>query len=215
MLKKVIGFNGSPRKNWNTYQMVSKALEGAKSAGAQTKLINLSDLKFGPCQSCLSCQKSEKNAGKCSVKDGLSPILDEIKTADALIFGTPIYFTYISGLMHNCLERMWFSNLSYSPKRTNFPRTTKSAMIYTMNVDEQTAKNMGYEFIYNLNKRVNEMIFKGECKNLCAYFTQQVKDYSKYQIKSFDPEQKYKYHKEHFPKDLQNAFELGRSLVLD
>ncbi|EGW37014.1 NADPH-dependent FMN reductase [Desulfosporosinus sp. OT] len=32
---KVIAVNGSPRKNWNTATLLQKALEGAKSVGAQ------------------------------------------------------------------------------------------------------------------------------------------------------------------------------------
>ncbi len=35
---KVIGINGSPRKDWNTDTLVKKALEGAASAGEETEL---------------------------------------------------------------------------------------------------------------------------------------------------------------------------------
>lgn len=38
MIKKVIAFNRSPRKGWNTDQLIKKFLEGAKSAGAEVKL---------------------------------------------------------------------------------------------------------------------------------------------------------------------------------
>ncbi|MDO9627281.1 MAG: NAD(P)H-dependent oxidoreductase [Methanobacteriaceae archaeon] len=43
---KVIAINGSPRKKWNTSQLLNKALEGAKSQGAETELINLYDLEY-------------------------------------------------------------------------------------------------------------------------------------------------------------------------
>ena len=94
MLKKVIGFNGSPRKGWNTYQLVQSALEGARSAGAETKFYQLYDLKIRGCQGCMLCKKDEKHAGKCVIKDDLTPILKEIQEADAVIFGSPIYFHY-------------------------------------------------------------------------------------------------------------------------
>ena len=214
MLKKVIGFNGSPRKGWNTYQLVQKALEGAKDAGAETKFYHLHDLNIHPCQSCLTCQKDDKHAGKCVLKDDLQPILEEIKQADAVIFGTPIYFSYPSATIHSLLERLWFSNLSYSPKRTVFPRKTKSAFIYTMNVDEQMAKQMNYPLMFNFNEKTTEGLLRDKCTTLCSYFTQQVKDYSKYNIKMFDPEAKYKQHREQFPIDLENAYKLGQALVL-
>lgn len=52
----VIGVNGSPRKQWNTATLVSKALEGAAAQGAETELVHLYDLDFKGCKSCLACK---------------------------------------------------------------------------------------------------------------------------------------------------------------
>ena len=49
---KVIAFNGGPRKNWNTAMLLEKALEGAKSQGAETELIHLYELNYKGCISC-------------------------------------------------------------------------------------------------------------------------------------------------------------------
>ncbi len=38
---KVIGINGSPRKQWNTATLVAKALERAAAQGASTELFHL------------------------------------------------------------------------------------------------------------------------------------------------------------------------------
>ncbi|WP_320017782.1 NAD(P)H-dependent oxidoreductase [Labilibaculum manganireducens] len=38
---KVIAFNGSPRKDSNTFTLLNKALEGAASMGADTELVHL------------------------------------------------------------------------------------------------------------------------------------------------------------------------------
>ena len=46
---KVIAFNGSPRKKWNTSTLLQKALEGSSSQGAETELIHLYDLNFNGC----------------------------------------------------------------------------------------------------------------------------------------------------------------------
>ena len=43
---KIIAFNGSPSKEWNTATLLQKALEGAASQGAKTELIHLSDLNY-------------------------------------------------------------------------------------------------------------------------------------------------------------------------
>jgi multimeric flavodoxin WrbA len=41
---KVMAFNGSPRKKWNTATLLERTLEGAASQGAKTELIHLYDL---------------------------------------------------------------------------------------------------------------------------------------------------------------------------
>jgi len=79
---KVIAFNGSPRKKWNTATLLEKAMEGALSQGAETKLIHLYDLNYKGCISCFSCKmKNGKNYGRCAVKDDLTSIFEEVLDA--------------------------------------------------------------------------------------------------------------------------------------
>ena len=37
---KALFVNGSPRKNWNTHQMLESAMEGAAEVGAKTELVH-------------------------------------------------------------------------------------------------------------------------------------------------------------------------------
>lgn len=53
---KVMAFNGSPRKKWNTATLLEEALKGAVSQGAETELIHLYELKFKGCISCFECK---------------------------------------------------------------------------------------------------------------------------------------------------------------
>ena len=77
---KVMAFNGSPRKKWNTATLLNKALEGAASQGAETKIVHLYDLDFKGCISCFTCKtRGGKSYGTCGVKDDLTPIYGEIK----------------------------------------------------------------------------------------------------------------------------------------
>ena len=89
---KVVAFNGSPRKKeWNTITLLNSALEGSASKGAETELVHLYDLKFSGCISCFACKKLDrKRDGICAVKDDLTDVLDRVRTADALIIGTPV-----------------------------------------------------------------------------------------------------------------------------
>ena len=49
---------------------------------------------------------------------------------------------------------------------------------------------------------------------LCAYNTVQFKDYSRYESSIFNPEEKFAYREEIFPKDCATAYEIGRDLIL-
>lgn len=57
IIMKAIILNASPRKNWNTAQLLKSAMDGAKAAGAEVEYIDLYDLNFTGCRSCLLCKK--------------------------------------------------------------------------------------------------------------------------------------------------------------
>ena len=211
---QVIGINGSPRKQWNTATLVAKALEGAAEQGAQTELVHLYDLDFKGCTSCFACKtRSGKSYGCCAMKDGLTPLLEKIATADALVIGSPVYFGSVTGETRSFMERLLFPYLTYTvPYGTLFPRKLATAFIYTMNVPEERSREFGYEYFIKANERYGQMLL-GSAESLCAFDTCQVDDYSKMVIESFDPVHKAKRRAEALPLDCQRAFELGRRLA--
>ncbi|MCX5804284.1 MAG: flavodoxin family protein [Proteobacteria bacterium] len=207
---KVIAFNGSPRKKWNTATLLKKALEGAKSQGAKTELIHLYDLNFKGCISCFACKTiGGKSYGKCAVKDDLTPILKKVEEADALILGSPIYFGTVTGEMRSFMERLMFPYLAYTkPPQSLFPKKVNTGFIYTMNATPEGMKEFGFDQHIVLNERVLQMLF-GASESLLSFDTYQFKDYSKVVAGRFDPEKKAKGRKEIFPKDCEKAFDMG------
>ena len=211
---KVMAFNGSPRKKWNTITLLENALQGAKSAGAETELVQLYDLKFSGCISCFSCKKlSRKEDGVCAVEDDLSPVLNRVKGADALIVGTPVYYGSESAATRAFLERLCFPYLKYAKNMQSlFLRRINTAMIYTMNVPEEMLETMGYDWLFNKTKMMLERHF-GPCELLLSTNTLQYSDYSQFESEIFDKEAKVKRHAEVFPEDCKRAFELGFSMT--
>jgi len=211
---QVIGINGSPRKQWNTATLVAKALEGAAEQGAQTELVHLYDLDFKGCTSCFACKtRGGKSYGCCAMKDGLTPLLEKIATADALVIGSPVYFGSVTGETRSFMERLLFPYLTYTvPYGTLFPKKLATAFIYTMNVPEERSREFGYEYFIKANERYGQMLL-GSSESLCAFDTCQVDDYSKVVIESFDPLHKAKRRAEALPLDCQRAFDLGRRLA--
>lgn len=210
---KVIAFNGSLRKKWNTATLLEKALEGAASQGAETELIHLYDIDFKGCISCFACKtKGGKSYGKCAVKDDLRPILEKVAQADAIILGSPIYFGTVSGEMRSFMERLLFPYRPYAdkrdPRQSLFPQKNPTGFIYTMNVTEEQMRALEFDQHPLYNERVLKLIF-GASEPLFSFDTYQFEDYSKVVANRFDVEQKTKRRKEVFPIDCQKAFEMG------
>jgi len=207
---KVLAFNGSPRKKWNTATLLEKALEGAASQGAKTELIHLYDLNFKGCKSCFACKtKGGKSYGRCAVKDGLAPILKKVEAANAIILGSPIYYGSVSGEMRSFMERLFFPYMTYThPPQSLFPKKIHTGFIYTMNATEEDMKKRGFDRHISINEGVLKMIF-GASESILSFDTFQFKDYSKVVSDRFDPEMKAKRRKEIFPKDCEKAFEMG------
>lgn len=211
---KVIAINGSPRKKWNTATLLEKALEGAASEGAETEMIHLYDLNFKGCTSCFACKlKDGKSYGKCAVKDDLTPVLEKLKDADAVVLGSPIYLGNSTGEMRSFMERYVFPYLVYSNETpTLYPKNIPVGFIYTMGIKEEYFDMFGLGKTIELNENFSKRIF-GHSESLCSTDTYQFDDYSKYVADRFDPEEKAKRRKEVFPQDCQKAFEMGVRFV--
>jgi multimeric flavodoxin WrbA len=101
----VVGICGSPRKG-NTEWMLKKFLEEAARAGAETELILLRNRDIRGCNGCLKCEVGGTGReGTCTVRDDMQQICPKLVDADALVLGTPVYFSMLSGLLKNCMDR--------------------------------------------------------------------------------------------------------------
>lgn len=209
---KMIAINGSPRKKWNTATLLEKALEGAASEGAETEIIHLYDLNFKGCTSCFACKlKGGSSYGKCAMKDELSPMLDRLKDADAVILGSPIYLGNSTGEMRSFMERYVFPFLVYSTDLPSlYPKNIPVGFIYTMGIKEENFDMFGLNKIIKLNETIATRIF-GYSESLYSTDTYQFDDYSKYV--AFDPGEKANRRKEVFPQDCEKAFEMGARFV--
>ncbi len=215
-MKKFFAINGSPRRNGNTAQLLNEAVRGAADAGAETELVNLYALNFKGCTSCFYCKLKSKPHGTCAMKDDLSPILEELKTADAVAFGVPIYFMNFSAGMVAFIERFYFSNYIYSAEiPTVFPKKLPSAFLLTMNMTQEHFAQFNMAERLGMYETFTKNILRCQPKMLHAYNTVQFKDYSKYESSIFNPEEKIAYRAENFANLCAQAYEIGRSLIAE
>ena len=78
-------------------------MDGAKEAGHQTRKYHLNEMDYSGCQACDYC----KSAEECRIDDDLSGLLEDIREADAVVFGSPIYFLLFSGQFKLMEDRMY------------------------------------------------------------------------------------------------------------
>ena len=206
---KTVIINGSPRKNWNTAQLLKEVQRGAEDAGREVTYVNLYDLKFTGSKSCLGCKRAGiEEPCKCYIKDELSPVLDKIYKANHLVIGSPIYFSQPTGEVRCLLERLCFPPLSYNDYHSQFDGKVDVTVLLTMNAP--------LEMYENNYKAALEAYFgpfhflNGKIDIIPVCNTLQVSDYSKYEMKSFSEENKKAIHETEFPKALEAAFQIGK-----
>lgn len=102
-MKKIVIFNGSPRMDGNIATLLNTVARGARDNGAEVKFYTLFKMKFMACQSCFACRVKDD----CIIKDELHEALQEVKTADAIVVGSPIYMMQMTGPVKNMYDRFF------------------------------------------------------------------------------------------------------------
>lgn len=110
---KVIGINGSARKDGNTAIIIQTIFEKLQENEIETELIQLPDLHIEPCRlcdggECLACLKK----GSCVfTNDDFHIVYEKIKEADGLILGSPVYGADVTTKMKTFIDRLGISSL--------------------------------------------------------------------------------------------------------
>lgn len=216
---QIYAINASPRKKWNTATILENVLAGASEANPDVlgEMIHLYDYNYKGCVSCFECKRiGGPSYGKCAVKDGIQPLLQNVLNADMVVFGSPIYFGDMTGMLRCFLERLLFPCFVYDKNYSSIaPKKLFSAFVYTMNVTETVMEQVHYPERLKLMETTAGRCFGHAPRTQYVNYTYQFRDYAKYKNEVFSESDKKKYREEHFPVDCQNAKELGAALVAD
>lgn len=102
---KVLGIAGSLRPGSNTLKYVETAMETFQKGGVDTKVISLRGKEIKPCNGCYDCVKK----GYCTIKgDDFDDILAEMREAEGIILGSPVYVSSVVPQMMALLARATF-----------------------------------------------------------------------------------------------------------
>lgn len=215
---KIIAINGSPRKKWNTATILQNALDGAKEAvpDIECEMVNLYEHNYTGCISCFACKLiGGKSYGKCAVRDGITEYLEKTLHADCAIFGSPIYFSDMTGMLRCFLERLYFANFVYDKNYSSLaPKKVRTAFVYTMNVPKEMMDQWKYpERLAPMeNFAANLFGHRPYVEYVCN--TYQFPNYSKYMSEAFNEAEKARARETVFPEDCGKAREIGKNLAL-
>jgi multimeric flavodoxin WrbA len=102
---KIVGICGSPRKG-NTEWMLGTLMNAAAESGAEVETLLLRRMNIRMCLGCLSCAVGGKDRkGDCKIKDDMTEVLPKLLEADVIVLATPTYFSLLSGLLKNFMDR--------------------------------------------------------------------------------------------------------------
>ena len=99
---KVLGINGSARKDGNTAIIMNKVFEELNKQGIETELVQFAGQVIGPCKACWACG-GQKNC--VHRKDIFQETFGKMMEADGILLGSPVYSANISAGMQAFLER--------------------------------------------------------------------------------------------------------------
>lgn len=208
---RTLVLNAGPRKAWNTAKLLKSAAEGARGAGSEVEYIDLYDLNFTGCRSCMLCKLKGAQRCHCYWKDDLSPIIDKIFQADVLLIGTPIYFGRPTSRYFEVLERLRFCALSYDDYRNYFTGRVNVGLFVSMNATKEYYDRL-YKDAFEGYAQELRMLNGEVCLYPC-FDTLQVADYSRFAMAGFDEARKKLSREQNFPKDLESAYAIGRRLA--
>ena len=100
---KVVAFNGSPRKEGNTFLAIKTVLGELEKEGITTEIVQLGSSNIKGCRACFKC--FEKKDRRCIQDDDLNLFIEKMSEAEGIIIGSPTYFSNVSTEVKALIDR--------------------------------------------------------------------------------------------------------------
>ena len=120
---KILLLLGSPHAEGTTATLAKSFTKGAEEAGHEVVSIRCSQKNVHPCIGCNKC----KVHGICVWTDDMPSIEAEIRSSDAVVFVTPIYYFGITAQLKTVMDRFYSFDEFLRKKKPLFGLITASA----------------------------------------------------------------------------------------
>ncbi len=103
----ILALQGSPRREGNTQAVLDVVLQAARQAGAETELVELSQLeKLSGCIECKTCKKNPDEPG-CALDDDMQDVLGKALESDVVVWATPVFCWSPTWLAKMAMDRFY------------------------------------------------------------------------------------------------------------
>lgn len=102
-MKNILVIQGGGRPNGNTTRLVEQFMRGAQEGEHQVEVISLLKHEIKGCIGCNACRYGKP----CIQQDGFNELVPKIKSADLIVFASPLYFWTVSSKIKAFIERFY------------------------------------------------------------------------------------------------------------
>lgn len=104
---KTFAINGSPKADGNTATAMKTVLAEIERQGIETELVTIGQKVVRGCTACGTCGR-ERNRKCVFDGDEVNALLPKMIEADAILIGSPTYYSGVNGTMKAFLDRTFY-----------------------------------------------------------------------------------------------------------
>ncbi|NTV49522.1 MAG: flavodoxin family protein [Geobacteraceae bacterium] len=104
---RVLAFNGSPKKEGNTWHAIKMVTAELEKENIETEIIHVGNKLIQGCTACGQCAKN-KNEQCVLPGDDVNAWIQKMKQADGIIFGSPVHYSAMAGTMKSFMDRAFY-----------------------------------------------------------------------------------------------------------
>ena len=104
---KVVAFNGSPRKEGNTYHALKAVCTQLEAEGIETEIVWTGGQDIKNCRACNMCARNRNE--KCVLQgDDVNEWIQKMKEADGILLGAPVHYAGMAAGFKAFLDRAFY-----------------------------------------------------------------------------------------------------------
>ena len=111
----ILILNGTPRRRGNS-RTALEMIKGYLDADHDVEFLDVCSLKLSGCKACEACRR---NGGHCICPDDSDAAIQKVVKADAIVFGTPVYWWGMSSQLKMLVDKFYSQSPQFKTMHKN------------------------------------------------------------------------------------------------